>query len=275
MQSYALIDRAAERRSLVSSVLRLLSYRELVRNLVVKDLTLKYRGSILGFLWSQINPLASVAVYTFAFRYILNVKQPGFPVFVLLGVLAWSFFANSAVMATGALVEGASLLKVVQFPKAVLPLATVFFNLVQYLLTVCTFLPLMFLVYRLPPLGPVLLCPLFLALQVLFTVGVAFMLAAATAYFRDVRHFVDIGLSLLFWTTPIVYPLSQIPESLRSVLLASPMTPFIVAYQRIFYYGDWPDASVWLGATIYGIGMFLLGLWWIVSLDDRLGEQLG
>jgi lipopolysaccharide transport system permease protein len=274
MQSHALIDRATQRRSFASSVMSLFSYRELLRNLVVKDLTLKYRGSILGFLWSQINPLAAVAVYTFAFKYILNVQQPGFPVFVLLGVLAWSFFANSAVTAAGALVEGASLLKVVRFPSAVLPLATVLFNLVQYLLTICTFLPLMFLVYRMPPLGPVLLCPVFLALQVLFTAGVAFMLAAATTYFRDVRHFVDIGLSLLFWTTPIVYPLSQIPESLRGVLLASPMSPFIVAYHSIFYYGEWPAPAVWLGAVTYGVGTFLVGFWWILSLEERLGEQL-
>jgi ABC-type polysaccharide/polyol phosphate export permease len=214
-------------------------------------------------------------VYTFAFRYILNIQQAGFPVFILLGVLAWSFFANSAVMATGALVEGASLLKAVRFPSAVLPLATVLFNLVQYLLTICTLLPVMFLVYRFPPAGPVLLFPIFLALQVLFTVGLSLILAAATTYFRDVRHFVDIGLSLLFWTTPIVYPLSQIPAPLRAALLASPMSPFVVAYQHIFYYGDWPAPAVWIGAAAYGLGVFLLGFWLILSLEDRLGEQLG
>ena len=275
VQQQALIDRAAARPSLTSSLASLISYRELVRNLVVKDLTLKYRGSILGFFWSLVNPVATVAVYTFAFRYILNIQQPGFPVFILLGVLAWSFFANSAVMATGALVEGASLLKAVRFPSTVLPLATVLFNLVQYLLTICTLLPLMFLVYRLPPAGPVLVFPVFLALQVLFTIGLALMLAAATTYFRDVRHFVDIALSLLFWTTPIVYPLSQLPPSLRGALLASPMSPFVVAYQRIFYYGDWPGGAVWLGASVYGVGMFLLGFWWVLPLEDRLAEQLG
>jgi homopolymeric O-antigen transport system permease protein len=274
MANSTLVDRAAERRSVASGAALLFAYRELVRNLVVKELSLKYRGSVLGFLWSLVNPIATVAVYTFAFKYILNVRQPGFSVFVLLGVLAWSFFANSAVMATGALIDGASLLKVVRFPSAVLPLATVLFNLAQHLLTICTFFPLMFLLYRVPPAGPVLVYPIFLALQVLFTAGMSFMLAAATAYFRDVRHFVDIGLSLMFWTTPIVYPLSQIPQSLRWLLLASPMSPFVVAYQSIFYYGDWPSAAVWLGAATYGLGVFFLGFWWYQSIEDRLGEQL-
>jgi lipopolysaccharide transport system permease protein len=275
MTTHALIDRAAQRRSLPANLASIFAYRELIRNLVLKDLTLKYRGSMLGFLWSLINPVAMVAVYTLAFKYILAIQQPGFSVFILLGVLAWSFFGNSAVMSTGALVEGSALLKSVRFPRAVLPLATVLFNLVQYLLTICTLLPLMFLVYRVPPVGPVLLFPWFLALQVLFTTGLALVLSAATTYFRDVRHFVDIALSLLFWTTPIVYPLSQVPPGLRPVILMSPMSPFVVAYQHIFYYGDWPDSTVWIGAVVYGFGTFIAGAWWFLSLEDRLGEQLG
>jgi homopolymeric O-antigen transport system permease protein len=271
----ALIDRAAAAPSLVARLASVVKYRELVRNLVLKDLKLKYRGSVLGFLWSLVNPLAMVGIYTLAFKYILGSAQPGFPFFILLGVLAWSFFANSAIMSTGALIEGSSLVKAARFPRAVLPLATVLFNLVQYLLTVVILLPVMFLAYRVPSAGPLLLFPVFLALQAALTVGFALMLSAATTYFRDVRHFVEIGLSLLFWTTPIVYPLSQAPEGLRRVLFLSPMTPFVIAYQRIFYYGDWPSGSVWLGGIGYGFGAFALGAWWFHTLEDRLAEQIG
>jgi lipopolysaccharide transport system permease protein len=229
---------------------------------------------VVGFLWSLVNPLAMVAVYTLAFKYILASAQPGFPFFVMLGVLAWSFFANSAVMSTGAIIEGASLVKAVRFPRAVLPLATVLFNLTQYLLTVVVLLPAMFLIYRVPPSGPMWLFPVFLALQVSFTIGVALTLSAATAFFRDVRHFVDIGLSLLFWTTPIVYPLSQAPASLQPVLLLSPMSPFVAAYQRIFYDGAWPGSLIWAGALVYGIGVFAAGATWFFSVEHRLGERI-
>ncbi len=272
--SPALVDRAAQSHTLVSSLVLLFAYRELVKNLVLKELKLKYRGSVLGFLWSLVNPLAMVGIYTLAFKYILATGQPGFPYFVLLGVLAWSFFANSAVMATGAIIEGSSLVKAVRFPRAVLPVAIVLFNLVQYLLTVVVLLPLMFLLYRVPPSGPMVLFPAFLALQVLFTVGLALMLAAATTFFRDVRHFVDIGLLILFWTTPIVYQINQAPEWLRPALLWSPMSPFVVAYQSIFYVGDWPDLSVWTAGVVYGFGVFAVGTMWFLSLENRLGEQI-
>ena len=274
LQTPTLIDRAARRPTLVTSLLSILSYRELVRNLVLKDLKLKYRGSVLGFLWSLVNPLAMVGVYTLAFKYILAIRQPGFPFFILLGVLAWSFFANSSMMSTGSIIDGSSLVKAVRFPRAVLPLATVLFNLAQYLLTVVVFLPVMFLIYGAPPSGPMLLFPIFLALQVAFTTGIALMLAAATTYFRDVRHFVEIALSLLFWTTPIVYPLSQVPEWLRSAILVSPMTSFVVACQSISYYGEWPGRSVWAVGVAYGLGTFVLGILCFLSLEDGLGERL-
>jgi ABC-2 type transport system permease protein len=269
-----LIDRATQQKSLLRTVVTMVAYRELIRNLVIKDLRLKYRGSVIGFLWSLVNPLAMIGIYTLAFKFILGMRQPGFPFFILLGLLAWSFFANSAVMSTHTLVEGGSLVKAVRFPRAILPLATVLFNLVQYLLTIAALLPLMFIVYRVPPAGPMLLFPVFLVLQVALIIGTALMLAAATAFFRDVRHFVDIALALLFWTTPIVYPLSQATPWMQSMLMFSPMTPFVVAYQRIFYYGVVPEAHVWAGAVSYGLGVFLAGALWFVSIEDRIGEQL-
>jgi lipopolysaccharide transport system permease protein len=269
-----LVDRAVERQSVVPTLFALFSYRELIRNLVRKDLKLKYRGSVLGFVWSLVNPLALVGVYTIAFKYILGVRQAGFPFFILIGVMAWSFFANSAVMSTGAIIDGGSLVKAVRFPRAVLPIATVLFNLAQYVLMLVVFLPIMFLMFRLPTVGSILMFPAFLAMQLAFTVGAALLLAAATAYFRDVRHFVDIALLMLFWTTPVVYPLSQVPEWLRVPILLSPMSPFILAYHSIFFDGVAPDASVWAVALAYSMTMLALGTVWFVSVEDDLSEHL-
>jgi lipopolysaccharide transport system permease protein len=270
----ALVDRAVERHALWPMIVSILSYRELLRNLVLKDLKLKYRGSVLGFLWSLVNPLALTAVYTLAFRYILRIGQPGFPFFVLLGVLAWSFFVNAATMSTVAIIDGASLVKAVRFPRAVLPIATVFFNLAQYLLSVLVLLPAMFLLYRVPPSGPMLLFPLILGLQVAFTIGLALVLSVATASFRDVRHFVEVALWALFWTTPIVYPLAQVPESKQWLILLSPMSSFIVAYQRIFYEGVWPGVNILTVCGVYAVVMLVGGALWFVSVEERLVERL-
>lgn len=269
-----LVDRVVDRQSVVPTLFALFSHRELIRNLVRKDLKLKYRGSVLGFVWSLVNPLALVVVYTLAFKYILGVRQPGFPFFILIGVMAWSFFANSATMSTGAIIEGGSLVKAVRFPRAVLPIATVLFNLAQYVLLLLVFLPLMFVVFRVPSLTQLLMFPVFLAMQVAFTVGIALTLAAATAYFRDVRHFVDIALLMLFWTTPIVYPVSQVPEWLRAPILLSPMSPFVIAYHSIFFDGRAPEPAVWAIAIAYSVTMLAFGTVWFVSVEDHLSDHL-
>ena len=269
-----LIDRATEPRSMMATLRSMLAYRELIRNLVMKELKLKYRGSVLGFFWSLLNPLAMVATYTLAFKYIIGIQQPGFAFFILPGIMAWTFFANASMLSTGALIEGTPLIKAVAFPRAILPLSTTLFCLIQYVLMIVTVLPLTFLFYKVPSPGLLLLFPVFLTLQLAFTVGASLVLAAATTFFRDVRHFVEIALPILFWLTPIVYQLSQAPPWLRTVLLASPMSAFVVAYQRIFYYGTWPAPSEWLAAACWGIGTFVLGAGWFSSLETSLADHL-
>ena len=269
-----MMDRATERPSIGSTIAGLIRYRELLKNLVLKDLKLKYRGSVLGFLWSLVNPLLMIGVYAVAFTYILRTSVEGFVFFLLLGILPWSFFVSSANMSTGAIIDSGSLMRSVRFPPAILPIATVLFNLAQYLLTIVVFLPLMLLVYRVPPSGPMLLYPVFLGLQVMFTVGIALLLAAGTAFFRDVRHLLEIALSILFWLTPIVYPLTQVSAGLRGIILLTPLSPFIVAYQQIFYYRQWPDAEVWLLATVYAFGALWAGVRVFLAVEDRLSEQL-
>jgi ABC-type polysaccharide/polyol phosphate export permease len=132
----------------------------------------------------------------------------------------------------------------------------------------------MLMLYRVTPSAPMLLYPVFVALQVLFTIGIALLLAAGTAFFRDTRHLLEIALSALFWMTPILYPLTQVPEKLRLLVLLSPLSPFVVAYQQMFFYQQWPSFTVWAVGLAYSIGTFLLGAWLFLSLEDRLSEQL-
>jgi lipopolysaccharide transport system permease protein len=235
---------------------------------------LKYRGSVFGFLWSLANPLLMTVVYTIAFTYILRIRTEAFVFYLLLGVLAWTFFANSASMSTGAIADNAGLLKSLRFPRAILPIETVLFNLAQYLLTVSVFLPLMLIWYRVPLAAPMLLFPVFLALQVILTIGVALFLATATAFFRDVRHLLEVALAVLFWTTPILYELKQVPDRIQLLVLLSPASPFIVAYHDMFYYREWPDATIWLMAAAHAIGAFLIGALLFMAAEDRFTEQI-
>jgi ABC-2 type transport system permease protein len=269
-----LVDRAEVMTTVGAVVTGLYAYRELLRNLVVKDLKLKYRGSVFGFLWSLANPLLMIVVYSIAFSFILRVPSERFVYFLMLGQLSWTFFASSATMSTGALVDNAGLLRSVLFPRAILPIGTVLFNLAQFLLTFAVFLPAMFLWYGIRPSAPMVLFPVFLALQVVFTIGVALTLATTTAFFRDVRHLLEVVLAALFWMTPILYDVVQVPERLRLLISLSPMSPFITAYHKLFFNQEWPEATVWLVAGTYALGAFIVGAMVFLAYEDRIMEQV-
>ncbi len=269
-----LIDRTAEMTTVRAVVVSLYRYRELLKNLVLKDLKLKYRGSVFGFLWSLLNPLLMIVVYSVAFTFILGVRSPGFVFYLMLGQLSWTLFATSAVMSTGAIIDNAGLLKSVLFPRAILPIGTVLFNLAQYLLTISVFLPAMMLWYRVPLSAPMLLFPVFLALQVVSTAGIALILATWTAFFRDVRPLLEVALAMLFWATPIVYELRHVPERFRLLILLSPVSSFVEAYHEVFFYREWPDATVWLVAIVHAAGAFVVGTLLFLAFEDRFTEQL-
>lgn len=266
--------RGEQYQSLGGGLLLTWRYRHLLRNLVVRDLQLKYRGSVLGFLWSLANPLLMIAVYNFAFTYVMGVRTPRYVSFVLIGILSWGFFAASISSSTLSITSAGNLLHSMLFPRVILPMATVLFNLAQFLLTIVALLPALFIAYRIVPGPQTLVFPYFLVLQVLFILGAALVLSVATAYFRDVQHLVEVGLSMLFWATPILYEYTLVPERFRFALLLTPMAPFIRAYQDIFHYQVWPDWPIWALATVYGVGMFVCGLSVFVTYEDTLAEQV-
>jgi ABC-2 type transport system permease protein len=268
-----LVDRSDEM-TLGGILVSLYSYRSLLKALVLKDLKLKYRGSVFGFLWSLANPLLMIVVYTLAFTFILGIRSEMFVFYLMLGQLAWTFFAGSLMMSTASIVDNSGLLRTVVFPRAILPIATVLFNFAQYLLTIAVFLPLMFAWYRIPLAEPMILFPVVLVLHVMFTIGIALILATTTVFFRDVRHLVEVALAVLFWLTPIVYELERVPERLRLLILLSPMSPFVIGYQKLFFFREWPEATVWLVAVTYAVGAFVVGVALVLAFEDRFTEQL-
>ena len=267
-------DRAAVAAPVGLGLLRVLRYRELIRNLVIKDLKLKYRGSVLGFVWSLANPLAMLVVYSVAFTFILNVRREAFVLFLFVGLLAWTFFASTISMATGTIADAGGLLKSVRFPRTVMPIATVLFNLAQYLMTFAVLLPVMLLAFRVRPAAPMLAYPAVLLLLVMFTTGLALIVSVANVYYRDVKHIVEVGLQVLFWATPIVYDIKDLPERVRNLVLLSPMSPYVSALHDLFYRQAWPSSAIWLAAIAWSVVMLWIGLTVFLKYEDRLAEQL-
>jgi lipopolysaccharide transport system permease protein len=272
--SAPLVDIGTHRTSLRASVLAIVRYRQLLKHLVLKDLKLKYRGSVLGFVWSLLNPLVMLTVYTVAFKYIMGIRGSGFVFLLMIGILAWTFFASSVQMSAGGIIDNGGLLKTIFFPRAVLPVATVLFNLWQFLLTAAVFLPILAVIYQRPPGASALVLPIFIALQLVMTIGLGLVIATGTAFFRDLRHLLEIGLAIMFWTTPILYDFRSIPGVWQWPVLLSPLSSFVLAYQDILYYGQWPELRVWAVASVYTTAAVLGGGLLFVRFQDDFAERI-
>lgn len=243
----------------VAEVLKAFQYRELVRNLVAKDLKVKYRGSFLGLLWSLLNPLAMIIVYSVAFRYILRIAIENYPLFLITGIIPWNFFSGSVIASTESVIGNANLIKKVRFPLEILPISTILFNFVQLLLALVVFFPAIFLLFA-PEVSPLMLLyfPV-LMLHLLFTLGVALFLSSVTTRYRDVRHLTEVAVMVLFWLTPIIYSVSMVPARLQPLIKLNPLTAFITAYQDVIYWGQLPGVDMvvsmvlWTGVAL-GLG---------------------
>ena len=217
-----------------------LRYRTLVRNLVFKDLKLKYRDSVLGVVWSLLNPLLLLIVYTVAFKVVLQVQTENYPYFLLAGLLPWTFFSSALVASTQAITGNANLIRKVRFPLETLPIATVLFAFSQLLLGLAVFLPALAILSAVRLHWTALLFVPLLLLHVLFTLGLAFALSAGTVFFRDVAHLTEVAVVLLFWLTPIIYPASIAPPGFQRFFALSPLAAFAMAYQDILFWGRVP-----------------------------------
>ena len=232
------------------SAAHLFRYRTLVRNLVFKDLKLKYRDSVLGVVWSLLNPLLLLIVYTVAFKIVLRVQTENYPYFLLAALLPWTFFSSSLNASTQSITGNANLIRKVYFPRETLPIATVLFAFSQLVLALVVFFPALVLVSGVPLHATAVLFVPLLLLHVLFTLGLAFILSTCTVFSRDVAHFTDVVLVLSFWLTPIVYPASMAPPKLQLLFQLSPLAAFAIAYQDVLFWGRVPAPG--LVATLLG-----------------------
>ncbi len=253
---------------------QILSYRHLIKNLVVKDLKLKYRDSVFGFLWSLLNPVFMIVTYVIAFKYIMKASAPNYVLFLLAGVLHWNLFAQCLSASTGAVVDNAGLVKKVYFPLEALPLGAIFFSLVQYLFALVVFFPVALIFLHLRLSWVLLLVFPILFLQILFSIGLGFLVSTITVFYRDVKHFVEIFLMLGFWLTPVVYQFTDVPVRARAWIADNPMTDFISSYQSVLLHNQTPAPLFWRNMLIAVFLSLLIGAWTFSRFKTRFAEEI-
>jgi lipopolysaccharide transport system permease protein len=255
------------------------AYRELVSNLTIRDLRLKYKRSSLGLAWSLLNPLIMMAIYTAVFSVFLRVvSSPNYWALVLGGLLAWLFFANALGSATVAFAQSANLISKVYFPIEALPLASVLANFVNFAISLVVFL-VVIVVARLPVGASLVLLPVILLAQLVFTLGLSLFVATITVYFRDLEHLIGLGLTALFYLSPVLYPLNpgSLPHGAARFipwLNLNPMSWFLESYHSVLYYGTWPDPARFTLAMLAAPAALIGGYLVFARMRTRLPEEV-
>jgi len=253
--------------------LEILKYRDLIKNLVSRDFKTRYKRSYLGILWSLLNPLLIIIVYTFAFDYIMRIRVKDFPIFFMCGYLPWSYLAASLGLALTSLSESGYMIKAVYFPREILPLSTILSCLVHFLITFLFVFPVL-MIFGYFPTWAILALPVIILLQSLFTFGLCLFLSSIHVYFRDIRYILDVILTIWFWVTPIAYPVSLIPDQFLFVYKLNPMTLFVTAYRDVLISGSFPIPRYWLALSIAVMISLALGYFPFLRVKRRLAEEL-
>ena len=254
-------------------------YRQLIAALTARDLKARYRGSILGFFWSLANPLLLLGVYSLVFAVFFPPQAVrAYPLFLFAGILPWTFFSSAVLESTTSIAGNAGLIKKVMFPAETLPLVVVLSHLVHFALAMPILLAAtaaFALAHQITIQWTIALVPLLMILQTLFVAGVAMTVASASVLFRDLRDIITNLMQLGFFITPIIYLIDNIPSRpLRALLRLNPMTPFVVSYQDILFFGHLPGVADAMLMIAYALASLALGFLVFERLRDVLAEAI-
>ncbi len=268
---------------MIGRVVELIHHRELIRNLIVRDLKVRYKNSVLGILWSLLNPLLMTLVFTVVFTLMLDSGIPKYPVFFMCGFLPWSFLSASLISATNSIVGNAHLVKKVYFPREILPIADVLSNLVNFLLALLVLFALM-LFFRVRLTPAILMLPLVILVQTVFTMGLAFFLATANVFYRDTAHILQVLMQAWFFLTPIFYPIEILPQSANVLGMTvniqlwlrrlNPMASLVASYQDVLYWGAPTGLDFFLRTAVTCVAVFVVGYLIFCRFCRVFGEEV-
>ena len=258
---------------MVGIVKRLVKYRELLWNLTLREIKARYKQSVLGYFWIILNPLLQMIVMSFVFSKLLRVGNLGipYPVFLYAGLLPWTFFVNSVTSSLNSLVNNASLLKKIYFPREVFILASVLAKLIDFALASTVFMALL-LFYRVKISSLVVFLPFILFCQVMFSVGLGLVLAAFNLFYRDIQYLMRLVFTIWFYLTPVIYPVEMMPAKVRWVFKINPMSVLINGYRRCLFGGGRLN-FVSLGlAFLTSFVTFQLAYWMFKKLEGFFAD---
>ncbi len=245
-----------------------------------RELRVKYKASALGILWSYLYPLAMAAVYTLVFSILWRaVDIPHYPLFILSGLAVWTFLQAATQLAAGSIIANANLIRSVRFPREVIPASVVLAQAVASLVMFAVLVPAVLILIPAVGLSMLLAVPMFVAFLCL-ALGIGWLVATATVFFRDVEHLVAVLFLPWFFLTPVLYSLDTLPRAANHPWLihllryGNPVTPYIEAFRGALVQGQVAGVSLLIYVFVTGPVVAMLGLWCIQRFEDRFAVEV-
>ena len=255
--------------------------RDLLWQLTRRNIESKYRGSLIGVIWMFITPLLLLTIYTFVFSIIFKSKwkidvgdsKVSFALVMLCGMAVYNVFAESISSSTSVIVQSPNLVKKVVFPLEMLPVSNVltalFYCLVWSIILLLGILIFMNKLCFTIVLLPVILLPIFL-----MSCGVCWIFASLGVYFRDLQHLIGLLLQMLFFLSPIFYPVEMVPQQFRFLFDINPLTIMIQEFRDIFIFGQYPDLSMWIFNLLISLAVYQLGYFWFMKTKRGFADVI-
>ncbi len=250
------------------------AYREMIFSLVRRDLKGRYKGSVLGFLWTFLNPLLQLLVYTFVFSVIMRAGIEQYYIFLFVALVPWLFFSSCVAGGSNCIISQQDLVKKIYFPREVLPLSFTTSQFVNMLLTFVVVFLVLIVSGRPMNLAAICCLPIVMIVEYILALGFCMLVCAVAVYLRDVVFVMGIVTMAWQFLTPVMYSADIVPERFRLIYYLNPMTPVIEVYRQILYYAELPDLSTLLFSVITGIAVLVIG--WIVfdKLQRGFAEEM-
>ncbi len=259
---------------MIGHVKEILMYIDMVKSLVKRDLRGKYKGSILGFLWTFINPLCQIIVYIIVFSVIVRTNLDKFYVYVITGMIPWFFFDVSLRQGAGCVRYQGDMVKKIYFPREVLPLACVTSNFVNMLFCFI----IVFAVLIVSGVGisikALFFLPMIMIVEYVLALGFALIVSAITVFFKDLEHIVTVFLMAWIYLTPILYSMDTMPAKIVWIFKVNPMAHVIEAYHSVLYWKTMPTGKGFLYSTVFAFLILMIGECIFAKLNDNFAEEL-
>lgn len=258
-----IVSTSAIFKTIVEDIVDLIRYRELLRNLVSRDLKVRYKRSVLGLVWTMLNPLLMMVVFTIVFSSLFRFAVEHFAIYFLSAYLPWHFFAQTTMISMSILLANSSLVKRIYVPRSIFVIATVLSGLLNLLVALIPLLLIM-LVTGMPIQPAILFIPIPILLATLFTLGLSLILSAFAIFFSDVIQIYQVLLTVWMYLTPVIYPLEIVPVEYHLLIMLNPMYYIVEAFRAPIYRGALPDPYSLLVGFLSGLAALVVG-WWVFS----------